>query len=195
MTEEIWKDIKGYEGHYQISNTGRVKSLDRYVASKNGSLRKEKEKIRKTHLDKYGYLYVILCKQGVSEKMLLHRLVAEAFLPNPNALPVVNHKNEKRDDNRVENLEWCTVQYNVRYSCSISIIQLSKDNKIIKIWDVISDAANYVKCCKGHIIKCCKKKPKYNTAGGYKWRYLDDYLADILEEIQDEDMEKEKGVA
>ena len=204
---EIWRDIKGFEGIYQVSNIGRVKSLERYVPSKNGSYRKEKEKIRAIHLDKYGYFYIILCNSGNNYKRLIHRLVAEAFIPNPNNYPIINHKDEIKTNNMIwvnedgsidydkSNLEWCDVQYNTRYSLSKSIIQFSKDNKIINIWDVITDAANNLKINKSQIIKCCKRKPKHNTAGGYKWQYLDDYLSDWLYNYQLECEEKEIRMA
>ena len=107
---EIWKDIKGYEGKYQISNKGRVKSL--------GNNKTKKEKIRDGKIDNRGYKRISLCKNGKEKKYSIHRLVAQAFLPNPDNLPVVNHKDENKLNNNVENLEWCTQEYNVNYSGS-----------------------------------------------------------------------------
>lgn len=107
---EIWKDIKGYEGLYQVSNMGRIKSL--------GNDKTRKEKILSLKPNNKGYIRVYLCKNGKRKHFSVHRLVAEAFLPNPDNLPVVNHKIddfEHRSDNRVENLEWCTVEYNNNY--------------------------------------------------------------------------------
>ena len=106
---EIWKDIKGYEGLYQISNKGRVKSL--------GNNKTKKEKILSPGKHK-GYFYVSLYKNRKEKKYSIHRLVAQAFLPNPDNLPVVNHKDENKLNNNVENLEWCTQEYNVNYSSS-----------------------------------------------------------------------------
>lgn len=99
--QEIWKTIKDFE-NYQISNHGRVKSLVR------------KERIMKAML-KHGYLYIGLIKNGKQYKFRVHRLVAEAFIPNPNNLKIVNHKNRIKHDNVVENLEWCSQQYNISH--------------------------------------------------------------------------------
>lgn len=112
--KEVWKPIKGFEGLYEISNLGRVKSLPKYTDSKGyPQLRKEKFlKPGKTG-KKRNYLAVVL-NNGKSYKV--HRLVAEAFIPNPNNLPLVNHKDENPANNRVDNLEWCTNKYNSQYS-------------------------------------------------------------------------------
>ena len=191
--EEIWRDIEGYEKLYQVSTLGRVKSLGRMVPSKNGSFRKEPEKLLKPQNDRYGYQYVILCNCGNRKKCLVHRLVAQSFIPNPNHYSIINHINKIRDCNVIENLEWCTEAYNVRYSCSIPIIQFSKNGKIIKVWSAIRDVEKEQGIHHSHISDCCKNKNGYITAGGYKWKYLDDYLADWLETYQDECMEKEKA--
>ena len=119
MKEEIWKDIKGYEGYYQISNMGRVKSLERTVRSGRGCYRTVSEKILKAGDNGHGYLYVILRKDGKDKTCRINRLVAQAFLENPDNLPEVNHKNEDKTDNRVENLEWCSKLYNIKYGTGI----------------------------------------------------------------------------
>lgn len=104
--EEIWKDIEGYEGMYMVSSLGRVKTLvGRY---KNVAILKEKYK-------KNGYCSITLYKNKKPHTYLVHRLVAQAFIPNPNNYPVVNHKDENKQNNCVENLEWCTQQYNINY--------------------------------------------------------------------------------
>lgn len=114
---EIWKDIPGYEGKYQVSNYGRVKSIARYRKGSYGSIVFVPEKILKGKVDKDGYIEYALCT-GEHKKMKCyraHRLVAMAFIPNPLNLPVINHKDECKSNNRVENLEWCDYSYNRNY--------------------------------------------------------------------------------
>lgn len=109
---EIWKDIKGFEGLYQVSNLGRVKSLERIITRKNGITLPIKEKILQYGIDRKGYYFVGLYKNGKGENKSIARLVAEAFISNPDNKPEVNHINTIRTDNRIENLEWCTHKEN-----------------------------------------------------------------------------------
>lgn len=116
--EEIWKDIKGFEGLYQVSNLGRVKSLSRMIFVSNPHFtgyRKTKEKILSNKPGIIKYVYVILRKDCKSFQVGVHRLVAEAFIPNPNNLPEVNHKDENPSNNQIDNLEWCSHYYNSNY--------------------------------------------------------------------------------
>lgn len=115
---EQWKDVVGYEGLYEVSNLGRVRSLDRKIKYKN-SFKTVKGKYIQQRYEPYGHLMVRLCKDGKKKQYYVHRLVAQAFLPNPYNLPCINHKNEIPDDNRPENLEWCTVAYNNTYGTRI----------------------------------------------------------------------------
>ena len=113
--EEIWKFINGYENIFMISNFGRVKSLDRYIECKNGKMFHVKEKILKPTKDKDGYRTINLYYKQTIKACKIHRLVAEHFIPNPNNLPEVNHKDEDKSNNYVDNLEWCDRKYNVNY--------------------------------------------------------------------------------
>ena len=114
MIEEIWRPIEGYEGLYEVSSYGRVKSLKRPYEN-NGGIQWTKERILSPGKDKDGYLQVNLHCNGKQHQRKIHRLVAQAFLPNPDNLPQVNHRDEDKLNNRVENLEWCTAKYNSNY--------------------------------------------------------------------------------
>lgn len=119
MNEEIWKDIEGYEGIYQVSNLGRVKSLNR----RDRLNRYWKEKIMKLHRDKKGYMRVDLCKCGKQFKSLkVHRLVAKAFIPNPHNKGQVNHIDGVKNNNLVENLEWSTQEENIQHSFDMGLV-------------------------------------------------------------------------
>ena len=112
--EEIWKPIVGYEGYYEVSNLGRVRSMDKYVNTKGDSKRIRNGRVLKGILC-HNYVWVTLSKDNLKSKKRVHRLVAEAFIPNPDNLPCVNHKDENRSNNSIENLEWCTTEYNNNY--------------------------------------------------------------------------------
>ena len=168
---EIWKDIKGYEGKYQVSNLGNVKSLERFRNGKSNSKVYVPEKLLKGKCDKDGYIVYALCT-GVHKKTKfyrVHRLVAEAFLPNPNNLPMVNHKDENPKNNCVENLEWCDAKYNARYSFSVPVLQYSINGDFIRKWDCITEIQDKLNIYRSSICACCNGK--YKTAGGYKWEY------------------------
>lgn len=155
--EEIWKPIKGYEGLYQVSNLGRIKSLKR-----------GKEKILSPGFDG-KYLFVLLWRDAISTHHKVHRLVAEAFIPNPFNLPQVNHKDECGINNVLSNLEWCSGQYNIDYSQSIPINQYTKDYVFIKQWKSINEAGRQTSVAISSICKVCKGERK--SAGGFIWRY------------------------
>lgn len=108
---EIWKDVVGYEGFYQVSNKGNIYSVER----KDSIGRKIGGRILKPTYDKYGYLQVNLCKNGKLKTIFRHRLVAEAFIPNQNNYLEINHKDEVKTNNNVDNLEWCTSKYNANH--------------------------------------------------------------------------------
>lgn len=182
MLIEIWKDIKGYEGKYQISNLGNIKSIN-YNKTK-------KEKLLKPNISKRGYKYINLCKSGRQQKKYIHRLVAEAFISNPNNYPVINHKDNNPLNNNVKNLEWCTQSYNVRYAykcgrksfwlgksgrkhcLSKAIFQYDLNEKFVKKWDCMKDVERQLGIRVGNISACCTGRKK--TAGGFKWKYKEE---------------------
>lgn len=178
--KEFWKDVVGYEGLYSVSSKGRIKT--------HSWERTGKSRILKQRANPGGYLGVCLYKNGVVKSVMSHRIVASAFLPNPNNLPCVNHKNEKKSDNRVENLEWCTYGYNNSYNgkgyrvrqsvkkngCiygGLPVYQCLLDGTIVKRFDSMNQAriATGIR----HISECCKGGTRYATAGGYMWRYAE----------------------
>src|SRR5574344_1341602 len=183
-TSEIWRDIKGYEGYYQVSNYGRVKSSPRIIV--RGDINQPiKTRIRKSFIT-MGYLKLGLSKKSKTENVFVHRLVAEAFIPNPNNLPCVNHKNEDKTDNRVENLEWCTHKYNSNYgtvkerrvkafmaknSTCRPVIMMDSNGNEIRRFRSIKDAFKETGINTKGIGCCCQGKKNYKTAGGYKWKY------------------------
>lgn len=116
MEKEIWRDIVGYEGKYQVSNCGRVRSVKRTVWDNRGYYKTVPEKILKVGITSRGYAEVQLWKDGIKKYYLVHRLVGQAFLPNPEKLPQVNHKDENKQNNNVDNLEFCSVSYNNTYN-------------------------------------------------------------------------------
>lgn len=147
---EIWKDIQKYKGRYQISNMGRVKSLARTITDELGREKPIQEKVLKPSNNK-GYLRVRL--EG--KFYYIHRLVAEAFIPNPKNLPEVNHKDENKQNNCIDNLEWCSKEYNANYGTRVQRIKQNfpdnfpvfiydTNNNLIKICNTITEAANFL---------------------------------------------------
>ena len=135
--KEIWRDIKGYENLYQISNLGRIKTKQKKVNNRFKDIIRE-EKIIKLSLNRNGYYIVHLWKDGKSINKTVHRLVANAFIPNENKLPLINHKDENKKNNCVDNLEWCTYKYNSNYgerNKKLSKIMKTKNCKKIIAYD------------------------------------------------------------
>ena len=199
MENEIWKPIKDYEGLYEVSNLGRVKSLERKVAHPIVKEKTIKEKLLKYNTDKNGYLYVTLYKDGKSKSLKIHRLVAIAFISNPDNKPDIDHINTNKADNRVDNLRWVTKEENMnnpltkekqkintsgerhyKYGkrgseCkdSIRVVQLTLNGELVKIWDSIRMVNDYG-FQDGSACRCCKGKFKQHK--GFKWMYYADYI-------------------
>ena len=179
MTEqEVWKPVVGYEGYYEVSNLGRVRSVDRTVRCCGLGLRTLKSKMRPAQKRTNGYLYVSLCKDGKHDMRSIHRLVAEAFIPNPDNLPCVNHKDETRTNNNVGNLEWCTAAYNSAYGTArlrasdkrakpVAIIVYDQE---IARFRCALDAEHLTGINHCDISSCAHGKIK--TAGGYQWKFV-----------------------
>ena len=163
---EEWKDIADYEGIYQVSNLGRVKSL--------GNNKSRQEKILKLQLHRTGYLLVKLCKEGKKRNYKVHRLVAQAFIPNPDNKSQVNHRDENKSNNKVENLEWMTCKENINHGtrtsrtckpiCGINI----KTNKRIEFPSTAEAGRSGFDPC--HIVNCLKGRRK--THKGHRWFYI-----------------------
>lgn len=172
MKNEIWKDIAGYEGLYQVSSFGRVKSFN--------YRRTGKEQCLKPTPDKDGYLKVTLRKNGKGQQLFVHRLVAEAFIPNPNNLPEINHKDENPENNCVSNLEWISHKDNIKYGTRNERVAKKLRNRkdqskpVLcvesgKIYTSQREAARQTGAYQTSITQCCRGKLK--TTKGYHWRY------------------------
>ena len=193
---EIWKAVKNYEGLYEVSNLGRVKSLTRtntfynFIHKKSNS-RIQKEKILKQ--SKTRYCTLKLLKNGVETTHQVHRLVAETFIPNPNNYPCVNHKDGNKLNNNANNLEWCTYKQNTEHAIktgltknkgknngfSRAVNQYDLQGNFIKKWDCIMDFYKSINKSEksSSVSSCCSGK--YKTAFGYKWKYADEELQKI----------------
>ena len=169
MKKEYWKPVVGYENLYEVSNLGRIRSFDRWVKSKNGSIRICRGRILKPYTNKDGYLCVVLSKNNKHKTYKVHRLVAEAFLPNPNNLPQVNHKDENKQNNNVENLEFCDCKYNINFgtanarrskTISKAVVQYTLDGTFVREWPSAMDAERNGGFSSVCICMCCKGKIK-----------------------------------
>ena len=167
--DEIWCPIKGFENIYEVSDQGRVKSL------KFG-----KERILKPVRMTKGYLIVGLCKNGEIKQCFVHRLVAQTFIPNPDNLSQVNHKDENKTNNSVHNLEWCSSKYNVNFGTrtqrqaeklSKPLLQYTKSGEVVREWKSTHDVERNLGYLHNNISNCCNGKCK--SSNGFIWKYKD----------------------
>lgn len=193
---EEWRDINGYEGIYKVSSNGRVLY---YRKTRSAGVTTKIPSIRKLKKNKTGYIEVALFKNGKYKHLLVHRLVAEAFIPNPYNLPCINHKNEIKSDNNVENLEWCTYTYNNQYSniplltskrSSVPVLQLTMDGKEINRFDSIREAGLSTGCSANNISNVCRGVMSFTH--GYKWEYIDEAKKKKSEETRKRLLEKSR---
>ena len=179
MKNEEWRDVVGYEGRYQVSSMGHVKSLERKVRHWRGGERIQKERILKPSNGRGGYLLVSLCDGEKRKTLKVHRLVCEAFHENPDNKPQVNHINEIKTDNRASNLEWATARENSNFGTrteraaktrSKPIGQYTRDGELIKIWPSAREAGKQIGLSDSNVSKVANGKLK--TAYGFIWKYV-----------------------
>lgn len=183
LPDERWKDIEGFEGLYQISDYGRVKSLEKIIVfkNKNGTEREVKyctKMLKRNIIPTAGYLFVNLYNNKLKIPKTIHRLVAQAFIENVNDLPIVMHKDDDKIHNHYTNLQWGTHSENIQsaYDNKLhpnirSVVQLSKFGDVINIYDTISAAAKDNNILVTSIANCLAKRSM--TAGGYVWKYIE----------------------
>lgn len=178
---EVWRPVIGYEGFYDVSNLGNVRSVDRFIYQINrwGGLTKRllKGRIIKQATINGGYKVVGLSKNGETKQKFVHILAAKAFIPNPNNYPIINHKDENPSNNNLDNLEWCTVQYNTTYGTGIErmvektskkVYQYTLEGELVNIYSSTQECARNG-YHQGNISMCCNgKRP---THKGYRWSY------------------------
>lgn len=180
--QERWRDVPEYEGLYAVSQLGRVRSLPRYKVNGISGVLLMKGRVLAPVTTREGYSRVCLMKNGKRKNFAIHRLVALAFLPNPENKPTVNHIDGNKLNNRLNNLEWATYSENEQHSYAvlskqshkaIPIKQLTLDGQLIKVWDSALQAAKALGLHDPNINKCCKGIR--NQCGGFKWEYLIEY--------------------
>lgn len=171
---EVWKPVEGYGGLYEVSNYGNVMSLQH-----------GKPRLLKLLPTPFGYLRVHLHRNGFVRDYFVHRLVAMHFLPNPDCLPQINHKDECKTNNRVDNLEWCTSSYNMNYgqisplerarkALSRPVEQYTKDGELVGSYESAVHASRETGVLRRNICACCRGEYGNKTAGGYVWKFKEE---------------------
>lgn len=189
---ETWVDIKGYEGIYQVSNFGNVKSLSRlkFCGKNTAKGTKYKEKILKNNIGGHGYLRVNLWKDNICKMMKVHTIVANTFIPNPDNKRTVNHIDGNKLNNNVSNLEWATYSENLKHAHKIGlkipswkgkfgadhcrskrVVQMDKQDNYISTFDSIREAENKTGINFSCISEVCNNRGQ-KTAGGFKWKFI-----------------------
>ena len=187
--QEIWKDVEGFEGIYQVSNMGRVRSLDHVANSRNGVPQHHRGKILKQSADRHGYKRVHISKDGIAKSVRVHRLVAQAFCEKPNGMDIVNHLDNNPSNNCSSNLEWTDDKGNMQHAArqgrmgwrpenlrraqeahKIPVIAIAPDGT--RIWFPSQvDAAKALKVNRGHIGQICKCRYGCKSSHGYRFEY------------------------
>lgn len=187
LPNEEWRDVVGWEGLYQVSNLGRVKSLPRMIEFSDGRKRFFCGKILKSKIVGRGYLHVGLCCGAKTKSEYVHRLVATSFIPNPDKCPQVNHIDGCKTNNHVSNLEWCTNGENTKHAYQTGlrevnmvaarlahkkrVFQYTKEGKLIATFDSVQEAASLYKYRLSGIARCCRKDKGRKSYMGYIWEY------------------------
>lgn len=200
LEREEWRPVKGYEGLYEVSSFGRVRSVDRNVRYVNGNIHHRKGKFLSQYIRPDGYVQIEISKDNNKRQVTAHRLVAEAFIPNPDNLPQVNHRNEDKTANYPDNMEWCNSKYNnnfgtkpQRISKKLSgrnhtnvsilkmretkrskmkpVLQYTLDGEFVAEYESQRAAQRQTGTNESHIGRCCRGECNY--AGGFIWRYKD----------------------
>lgn len=175
----IWKDVIGFEGLYIVNKHGEIRSVDHYVKCNTGR-RLVKGKTIKPCDRGNGYPFVTMGKNGKQYNMSIHRVVAMAFLPNPENLPEVNHKDTNSFNFDLDNLEWCDRKYNNNYANRAyksgekrrRRVEQIKDGFVIRVWNSLSEIGKECKLSIGNISECCNGRR--NSVGGYNWRFKEE---------------------
>lgn len=174
---EIWKDVVGYELQYQVSNLGNIRSKNRVVIDSLGRKRTLKSREMSIQTSRNGYKQIVLHKDGEIKTCLVHRLVAEAFIPKTEANKnEINHKDEDKSNNSVDNLEWCDREYNVNFGTrtektSKKVYQYTKDKKKVNEYQSAWEAHRQLGYDQGNLCRACNGVQK--TAYGYIWSYTE----------------------